>query len=264
MKIFETLDRDPRSVSLANNGQARIDGATAELRAELETFVCEGQFSDAIQRILESYFTNLTSPRQNSAWVSGFFGSGKSHLLKMFEHLWVDTPFPDGSTARSLVRGGLPNEIEAMLRELDTHAARSGKPVVAAAGTLLGGSVDHVRRTVLSIILRARGLPTQYPQAMFCFWLRDQGTLDSVRTAVEQAGKNWLKELNNLYVSPVIAEALIQGDPSFAADLKGRPSSHRQSISTVVSRHLDLSIHRSRTPGTHRGRCTAIDHHRAR
>ena len=64
MKIFETLDRDPRFVSLANNGQARIDGAAAELRAELETFVCEGQFSDAIQRILESYFTNLTNPRQ--------------------------------------------------------------------------------------------------------------------------------------------------------------------------------------------------------
>ena len=149
MKIFETLDRDPRFVSLANNGQARIDGAAAELRAELETFVCEGQFSDAIQRILESYFTNLTNPRQNSAWVSGFFGSGKSHLLKMLEHLWVNTPFPDGSTARSLVRGGLPSEIEALLRELDTHAARSGKPVVAAAGTLLGGSVDHVRQTIL-------------------------------------------------------------------------------------------------------------------
>ena len=220
MKIFETLDRDPRSVSLANNGQARIDGAAAELRAELETFVCEGQFSDAIQRILESYFTNLTNPRQNSAWVSGFFGSGKSHLLKMLEHLWVNTPFPDGSTARSLVRGGLPSEIEAPLRELDTLAARSGKPVAAAAGTLLGGSVDHVRRTILSIILGARSLPTQYPQAMFCFWLRDQGTLESVRTVVEQAGKDWLKELNNLYVSPVIAKALIQVDPSFASDVR--------------------------------------------
>ena len=78
MKVFETLDRDPRSVRLANNGQARIDGADTELRAELETFVCEGQFSDAMQRILESYLTNLNNPRQNSAWVSGFFGSGKS------------------------------------------------------------------------------------------------------------------------------------------------------------------------------------------
>ena len=220
MKIFETLDRDPRSVRLANNGQARIDGADTELRAELETFVCEGQFSDAMQRILESYLINLNNPRQNSAWVSGFFGSGKSHLLKMLEHLWVNTSFSDGSTARSLVRSGLPSEIEALLRELDTHAARSGKPAVAAAGTLLGDSVDHVRRTVLSIVLQARGLPIQYPQAMFYFWLRDQGTLEAVRTTVEQAGKDWLKELNNLYVSPVIAKALIQADPSFAGDVK--------------------------------------------
>ena len=220
MKIFETLDRDPRSVRLANNGQARIDGADTELRAELETFVCEGQFSDAMQRILESYLTNLNNPRQNSAWVSGFFGSGKSHLLKMLEHLWVNTPFPDGSTARSLVRGGLPSEIEHLLRELDTHAARSGKPVVAAAGTLLGGSGDHVRRTVLSIVLQARGLPTQYPQAMFYFWLRDQGTLEAVRTTVEQAGKDWLKELNNLYVSPVIAKALMQANSNLAADVQ--------------------------------------------
>ena len=151
MKIFETLDRDPRFVSLANNGQARIDGAAAELRAELETFVCEGQFSDAIQRILESYFTNLTNPRQNSAWVSGFFGSGKSHLLKMLEHLWVNTPFPDGSTARSLVRGGLPGEIKDQLRELDTLAA----PVVAAAGTLLGGSVDLV---TMVLVQTAKGI----------------------------------------------------------------------------------------------------------
>ena len=220
MKIFETLDRDPRSVRLANNGQARIDGADTELRAELETFVCEGQFSDAMQRILESYLTNLNNPRQNSAWVSGFFGSGKSHLLKMLEHLWVNTPFSDGSTARSLVRGGLPSEIEHLLRELDTHAARSGKPVVAAAGTLLGGSGDHVRRTVLSIVLQARGLPTQYPQAMFYFWLRDQGTLEAVRTTVEQAGKDWLKELNNLYVSPVIAKALMQANSNLAADVQ--------------------------------------------
>ena len=45
---------------LANNGQARISGlqdekATAELRAELETFVCDGQFGDAMQRIYLKY-----------------------------------------------------------------------------------------------------------------------------------------------------------------------------------------------------------------
>ena len=37
------------------------------------------------------------------ARVSGFYGSGKSHLLKMIGHLWVNTEFPDGATARSIV-----------------------------------------------------------------------------------------------------------------------------------------------------------------
>ena len=225
MKIHEVLDRDPRTARLANNGQARIadvdDGpAREELRAELETFVCDGQFGDALQRILDRYLANLGTPKQDSAWVSGFFGSGKSHLLKMLTHLWTNTEFPDGATARGLVRGGLPDEVQAQLRELDTHAHRAGRSPVAAAGTLLGGSVDHVRHTVLSILLRARGLPAQYPQARFCFWLREQGLLAGVRAAVEQAGKEWLRELNNLYVSPLIAGALITADASFAADVK--------------------------------------------
>ena len=225
MKIHEVLDRDPRTARLANNGQARIAdvadaAALEELRAELETFVCDGQFGDALQRILDRYLANLGTPKQDSAWVSGFFGSGKSHLLKMLTHLWVNTPFPDGTNARGLVRGGLPDEVQAQLRELDTHAHRAGRSPVAAAGTLLGGSVDHVRHSVLSILLRARGLPALYPLARFCFWLREQGLLDGVRAAVEAAGKDWLRELNNLYVSPVIADAIVAADAGFAADGK--------------------------------------------
>jgi len=225
VKIHEVLDRDPRTARLANNGQARIvdvaDGpALEELRAEIETFVCDGQFGDALQRILDRYLANLGTPKQDSAWVSGFFGSGKSHLLKMLTHLWVNTAFPDGTTARGLVRGGLPDEVQAQLRELDVHAHRAGRSPVAAAGTLLGGSVDHVRHSVLAILLRARGLPALYPLARFCFWLREQGLLEGVRAAVEVAGKDWLRELNNLYVSPVIADAIIAADAGFAEDGK--------------------------------------------
>ena len=95
-----------------------------------------------------------------------------------------------------------------------------GRPPVAAAGTLLGGSVDQVRHSVLQILLRASGWPSQYPQARFCFWLREQGLLEEVRGAVEAANKIWLHELNNLYVSPVIADALITADASFASDVR--------------------------------------------
>lgn len=224
MKIHETLDRDPRRASLANGGQARIvtmadARAIAELRAELETFVCDGQYGDALDRILRSFLAQLDQPRQNAAWVSGFFGSGKSHLLKMLGHLWVNSEFDDGATARSLVRG-LPDDIVAGLRELDVQVARSGRRAMAAPGTLPAGSGDHVRLTVLSVILRACALPEQYPQAQFCFWLRERGYLERVQAAVENAGKPWLRELNNLYVSGPIAASVLECDPHFSRDAK--------------------------------------------
>jgi hypothetical protein len=219
-KIKDVLQRDP-STPLANQGQARIaDRADArvlrELEGELSTFVCEGQFAEGIQRIIESFLRGLGQTNQRAAWVSGFFGSGKSHLLKMLCHLWQDTKLSDGQTARSLVPS-MPEELRNLLRELDTAGKRAGG-LLAAAGTLPSGTTETVRLTILSVLLRAIGLPDQYAQAQFCLWLYDQGYFDAVKASVEAAGKDWEKELNNLYVSGPIAKALLACDPHFAAN----------------------------------------------
>src|SRR5213078_3800319 len=143
--------RDPRTNPLVNQGQARIaDRSTprevAELKGELATFVCEGEYSEGIQRILSSYLANLQHTSQKGAWVSGFFGSGKSHLLKMLWHLWQNTEFSDGSNARSLVRT-MPDFVSERFRELDTEIRRAGG-VVAIAGSMPSGPSQSVRLTI--------------------------------------------------------------------------------------------------------------------
>ncbi|MEW5880424.1 MAG: BREX system P-loop protein BrxC [Pseudomonadota bacterium] len=220
MKVNDILQRDPATNPLVNQGQARIvdvrnDRALEELRGELSTFVCEGQYADGIQKIIRSYLDGLGKTNQKAVWVSGFFGSGKSHLLKMLCHLWQDTAFPDGATARALVPA-LPDELRELLRELDTAGRRAGG-LIAAAGSLPSGTTDQVRLTVLGIVLRAAGLPEQYPQARFCLWLHSQGYFNEVRKAVEDAGRTFDRELNNLYVSGPIAKALLACDPGFAS-----------------------------------------------
>ncbi len=218
--IRDTLLRDPAREGLVNNGQARITNELedtrilAELRGELSTFVCEGQYAEGIIKILSSYLANRSQTNQKAAWVSGFFGSGKSHLLKMLCHLWEDTQFPDGATARSLVPE-LPDEVRDLLRELDVAGKRSGG-LLTAAGTLPAETTENVRLSVLSILLRACGLPTQLPLAQFHLWLEERGLLLQVKEAVEAAGKTWIRELNDLYVSPLIAKALRAADPEFA------------------------------------------------
>lgn len=243
MNIGDVLQRDPAKVPLANKGQARIttdrnDDSLAELRAELSTFVCEGQYAEGILKILNSYLGNLGKSSQRAAWVSGFYGSGKSHLLKMLCHLWQNTKFSDGVTAREIVPS-LPDDLRAVFTELDTQGKRTGG-VIAAAGSLPSGVADRVRLTVLGIALRAVGLPEQYSQARFSLWLHDQGVLEKVKSNVAAVGKKFDQELNNLYVSPVLARAVITNVPGFAAS---EPNALQQFKAQFPPQNSDISTH---------------------
>ena len=103
MENRELFQRDPAVSKLMNDGVAAITDSRTQkeietLRYELEHFVCEGQYKEGIIRILESYVGNVSATIQPAGWVSGFFGSGKSHLLKMLQHLWMNTVIePDGA-----------------------------------------------------------------------------------------------------------------------------------------------------------------------
>lgn len=239
MKNRELFLRDPVSSALMNNGQARInDGQTEQelltLREELTNFVCEGQYEDGAIRILESYIRHFGGTSQPAAWVSGFFGSGKSHLLKMLCHLWVDTEFPDGSRARSLPRD-LPEALVANLKELDTLGRRHGG-LHAASGTLPSGANESVRLTVLGMIFRSKGLPEKFAQAKFCLYLKNNGFYDKVKAAVESKGKDFFRELNDLYVSPILHDALVEVDSGF-----GDRKSARATIKTEFVQPNDVS-----------------------
>jgi hypothetical protein len=221
MKNRDLFLKDPVKSELLNNGVAEVrDIRSVEelktLRYELETFVCEGQYGRGLSRILESYVKNLDKPEQPAVWVSGFFGSGKSHLVKMLRYLWTDYEFPDDrATARGITR--LSSDVTEALKELVTAGRRYGG-LHAAAGTLGAGAGESVRLALLGIVFRSVGLPEKYPMAKFVLWLKDQGINDKIRKKIEEAGKNFDKELQNLYVSPVLAQALLSVDQNFATN----------------------------------------------
>ncbi len=217
MKIHELLKNDIRKFGLANQGQSRLDVNEA-LEEELQLFVCDGQYGKSLDLILSRYLANMQSSKQGAVWVSGFYGSGKSHLLKMLGHLWVDTEIKREIRARQLV-AGLPDDVLAHLRELDSHATRQNVEKFSAMGTLPAGSGDMVFATILSVILKAKGLPEQIHLANFVLWLRDKGWEAEVRKAVEAAGDKWEDELNNFLMGRPIAQTLLRLDPSLATDI---------------------------------------------
>jgi len=183
------------------------------LRYELTTFVCEGEFAKGLDRILSAYLRNLAKPEQPAVGASGFFGSGKTHLVKVLCSLWTDFRFPGGVTARGLVLK-LPNAIRDGLKELATAGKRNGG-LHAAIGRLGGGSTgggvkDSIRLALLGIVFRSAGLPEHYPAARFVMWLRDEGLFDKVRGHIEKAGRDFTKELHHLYVPSALAKAALK------------------------------------------------------
>lgn len=215
----DIYQKDPATRKLVNEGVANVNDDTSDqalnvLRYELETFVCDGQYEKGMSHILETYLKNIDQAQQPAVWVSGFYGSGKSHLVKMLRALWVDTVFADGATARGIAN--LPQGIRDSLKELSTQAKRHGG-LHAASGTLGAGASGSVRLALLGIIFKSAGLPEQYPVARFVMWLKREGIYDQVRSSVEQNGCDWDEELDNFYVAESLHRALAQTKPKLFA-----------------------------------------------
>ncbi|MGZ0080043.1 BREX system P-loop protein BrxC [Methylomonas sp. YC3] len=216
MQNRDIYQKDPVSRKLVNEGVASVNDeqtqqALAVLRYELETFVCDGQYEAGMAHILDTYLKNVEQAQQPAVWVSGFYGSGKSHLVKMLRALWVDTVFSDGATARGIAN--LPISIRDGLKELSTQAKRHGG-LHAASGTLGAGASGSVRLALLRIIFKSVGLPEQYPVARFVMWLNNEGIYDQIRHEVEANGFDWNEELDNFHVAEGLYAALCKVKPT--------------------------------------------------
>ncbi|WAP70918.1 BREX system P-loop protein BrxC [Jiella pelagia] len=86
--IFEKqVDRSIEGVIKADD--------TEGLGVELEEYVVTNEIGQRLERFLEAYNNYDTA---NGVWISGFFGSGKSHLLKMLA-LLLENDEVDGKRA---------------------------------------------------------------------------------------------------------------------------------------------------------------------
>ena len=75
--IFEKdIDRSIDGVIKAND-LTHIDD-------EVDEYVITNEIEDKLETFFDAYASSLTKPSKDiGVWISGFFGSGKSHLLKI-------------------------------------------------------------------------------------------------------------------------------------------------------------------------------------
>ena len=215
----EIYNKLPAENRLVNNGVAEVsedhsEAAQSVLRYELDTFVCDGQYEKGLETVLGKFLYNLDSRNeQPGIWISGFYGSGKSHLAKMLRTLWTDYQFLDGASARSIAK--LPDTVAEPLKELSIQGKRHGG-LHAAAGKLGAGAGDKVRLALLGIIFKSKELPEQFNQAQLVLWLKREGLFDPIEGELKAAGRSLAQELPHMYVSNHLAKALLKVRPGMA------------------------------------------------
>lgn len=211
LKNYDIFVKDPRSSKLPNEGVAKVKGA-ADARIvgeELSMFVCEGQYTMGLEMVLRTFLNNVEKEQQPAVWISGFYGSGKSHLVKVLRYLWTNDPLSDGRTPRDIAT--LPADVKDLLKELDTASKQKGG-AFAAAGILESTPAEQLPKGIVSIVYEALGLTTDIGAAEFVLWMRRKGLEAKVKQDIEAAGFKFEDELDSFRVSSDIAESICKHD----------------------------------------------------
>jgi hypothetical protein len=182
-----------KPIGRAIEGVIKADD-TSHLATEVEEYVLTNEAAKGVEHVLEAY-TNYTTA--NGVWISGFFGSGKSHLLKMLAHLLGD--IAGHGYSRSQVSAQFQAKADdailpALIDKADRIAAKSLLFNIDQKATLISKDQnDALLRVFVKIFDESRGFyGNQGHIARFESDLDERDQYETFKTAFERiAGIPW-------------------------------------------------------------------------
>lgn len=213
--IREAIERD-----LRQEIQSVIKVAeTSRLATDLREYVLTDQLSAEFAKVLDAIVTSARPAANGTGrigiWVSGFFGSGKSHFAKVLGHLVANTP-TDAGTARELferhLRPGKPADgrVAELLQEATTYRL-TAQVIPFDITAFQAGPTENVGQVFVRAFQRQLGLSSLSAFAERELDLQAAGQYEAFLALYEsKAKKPWAKDRDLGIASPILAASLAE------------------------------------------------------
>jgi hypothetical protein len=196
--FFKPLDRSINGVVKADQS----DNAT--VYQELDEYVVTNELEKHFRSFFESYSIDLNDPsiaNRVGVWISGFFGSGKSHFLKTLSYLLanIEAHDADGNSKPAVSFFDEHKLRDAMIRA-DLDKAVSNPADVILFNIDSKASSNDAGNPILSVFLRVfnehLGFSGDHPHiAHMERHLTQKGAYEQFKEAfAESSGLDWVEE----------------------------------------------------------------------
>ena len=223
MIIHDMFERD---IDRPINGVVQVSDDEA-IRQELEEYVVTRELRRHFADFFDAYERALDAPTDRvGVWVSGYFGSGKSHFLKMLSYL-LSNPEVDGRRAIDYFEGKVDDPM--VMEQMRRAASVETEAILFNIDDMGGGwkegaySETALLRTFARVFYEHLGFfGLDLKLARFEKMVDDRGGTQRFREAYERiAGVPWVEERDAYgFHSMEIAEAAEEALGLSASDVE--------------------------------------------
>lgn len=230
-----------KSIERPINGVVKADQLENDVvYTELEEYVITTEMATHFEEFFDAYMPSVRDPKAKAAtgklgvWISGFFGSGKSHFIKILSYLLHNTKVNNGEYDKNAIDffkekdldGFLMGEIDAAIRKdntvilfnIDSRANTDDgddailKVFLKVFNEQMGYSADHPHIANLERELEQRGVYEQFKQTFAGFasvdWVKERDAYDFYRDDLVEAlaqvteqsddsARQWVEQMEN-------------------------------------------------------------------
>lgn len=218
-------------------------------KQELQEYVITDQLREHFKECLDKY---LNDKNKVGYWISGWFGSGKSHFLKIFGYLLENHQFDDSSAADIFIRRDETNTLKNYIGKInETYKTTVVMFDILEEAAKLEGKVEPIEQTIYKQWLSKRGFYTgKLWVAEMEKELSDEGKYEEfVQTIEDMSNRKWEDirptRIGQNYIQRALVRVLPEQIPTesiakdYIEDLKRSKSISASILADELCRYVD-------------------------